>query len=289
MVGRGMVGGLCLLVAGAPALGWSLLEEVSIIDPNLSAEVVWELSDSKTYCQSSPQNLDRLACQVILVDDFWIGVDAAGHRYGTLTAIEPLGDFFDIHRRPSGTAFSHHIVRITKRVEPVPAEVTKLSIAGRWEVDVSGGALLIGLQGQCLDVDCVAAGDTEEHVALIRITGLPSLLEVANSYVPPSALSFRVPQLPEGLPSGDRFDLYTGDVGSLPDLFQALPLACDVAAGTVVGDRVEVPDPLPDPPPGQGRYYLTAVTSGLERRAGRERMAGILVGRSVTGLLTCAP
>jgi hypothetical protein len=281
--------GATLLASGGDVFGWSLLDEMTVIDPNLSAEVVWEIPDSKTYCQSAPQNLDRLACQVHQIDEFWIGVDAAGNRYGTINAIEPLGDFFDIYRRPAGTDFNHHIARITKRVEPFPAEVTKLSTASRWEVDVVNGAILIGLQGQCLDNDCMAEGDTGEHIALLRITGLPILLDIVNSYVPPTTLSFAVPRMPEGLPTGDQFDVFTGDVATLSDgLSLARPLACDVAAGAIVGERVDMFDPLPDPAPGQARYYLTVVTSGAERRAGRRREAGVLSGRSVQGLPACA-
>ena len=126
--------GAALLASGGDVFGWSILDEVTVIDPNLSAEMVWEIPNSKIYCQSSPQNLDRLACQLHQVDEFWIGIDAAGNRYGTINAIEPLGDFFDIYRRPAGTDFNHHIARITKRVEPFPAAVTKLSTAGRWEM-----------------------------------------------------------------------------------------------------------------------------------------------------------
>ena len=280
--------GAALLAPGGEVSGWSVLDEVTLIDPNLSAEIIWEIPDSKTYCQSSPQNLDRLACRIHQVDEFWIGVDAVGNRYGTINAIEPLGDFFDIYRRPARTDFNHHIARITKRVEPFPAEVIKLSTASRWEVDVVNGAILIGLQGQCLDSGCLAEGDTDEHVALLRITGLPVLLDIANSYVPPSTLSFAVPLMPEGLPTGDFFDVFTGDVATLNgDLSQAQPLACDVAAGAMVGERVNLFDPLPDPAPGQARYYLTVVTSGAERRAGRQREAGVLRGRSVEGLPIC--
>jgi hypothetical protein len=94
--------------------------------------------------------------------------------------------------------------------------------------------------------------------------------------------------MPEGLPTGDRFDVFSGDVATLSGgLSLAQSLACDVAAGAIVGERVDVFDPLPDPAPGQARYYLTVVTSGVERRAGRRREAGVLSGRSVEGLPSC--
>jgi len=46
-----------------------------------------------------------------------------------------------------------------------------------------------------------------------------------------------------------------------------------------VGDYLTVADPLPTPSPGQGRYYVTAVTYLGERRYGRKRSGGVLSGR----------
>ena len=289
MRGRGAAGVLCLMALGAltPVLGWSLGDAVTVIDPNLSAEVVWENPDSKTYCTSSPQNLDRLACDLPQDEEFWIGVDAAGNRYGTIIAIEPMGDFYDIYRRPAGTNFNHHIARIIKRTEPIPTEVTKIFIASEWEVDAINGAILIGLQGSCMDATCIAAGDTTDHLALLRITGLPIILDVVASYAPPSTFSFTIPVFPEGLPSGDAFDVFVGDIATLPDFSQSQQLACNVAAGEPVGARVDTFDPLADPSLGEARYYVTAATSGLDRRAGRQRTDGVLSGRDVSGMPAC--
>lgn len=266
---------------------FSLLDEVTVIDPNLTAEIVWEMTDTKTYCASSPPNPDRLACRVIDPDEFAIGVDAVGNRYSVIEAIEPLGTYLDVYRRPAGTQFNHHIARITKNVEEVVGQPTKLFAVGKWEIDVTSGILLLGLKGECFTSTCVGENDTVEHLAVVRITGLPALMDVIESYEPPSMLSFNLPRHPEGLPQGDRYDVYQGSVAGLPDLSQAQPLACDVAAGKAVGERVEVTDPLPDPVAGETRYYLTAVSSGIDQRAGRTRQAGIITGRGASSLPPC--
>jgi hypothetical protein len=269
------------------AAAFSLLDEVTVIDPNLTAELVWELADTKTYCQSSPPNPDRLACRVIDPDELAIGIDAAGNRYSLIEAFETLGTYFDVYRRPAGTNFNHHIARITKNVEEVVGQPTKIFAVGKWEIDVTNGVLLLGLKGECFTNTCVGDNDTVEHLAVIRITGLPALMDVIESYQPPSLLSFNLPMHPEGLPQGDRYDVYQGNVAGLPDFSQAQPLACDVAAGKAVGERVEVTDTLPDPGPGETRYYLTAVSSGIDQRAGRTRLAGNLVGRAASSLPPC--
>lgn len=279
----------CLLILTVPgwAAAFSLKDEVTVIDPNLVAETVWEMTDTKTYCQSSPPNLDRLICQENIPDEFIIGVDAVGNRYGMIVAIEPLGTFFDIYRRPVGTSFNNHIVRITKRVELVVGEPIKMFAVGRWEIDVTNGWLLIGLKGECFTDACTAASDNVEHLSVIRITGLPALLDVIESFQPASTLSFRLPVHPEGLGAPDRYDVYSGVLSSLPDLSQAQPFKCDAAAGKGAGDRVNIIDTLPEPPPGTARYYLTAITAGLERRAGRTRQGAVLTGRAATSLPAC--
>ena len=158
-----------LVATGGNSFGWSLLDEVTVIDPGLTAELVWEITDSDPLCRSGPQNLDKLACELITAEDFWIGVDAAGSRYGVITAIEPLGSFFDIYRRPVGTNFNNHIVRLTKNAEMVVGMPTKLFAAGRWEVDVPNGVMLIGLRGQCLTSACQVEGDVLDSARMMAL------------------------------------------------------------------------------------------------------------------------
>jgi len=276
------------VAAGGHASGWSLLEEVTVIEPGLGAELVWELIDTKTYCQSDPNSLDRLSCRETPDPaEFWIGMDAAGNRYGTINTADFTGEFFDIFRRPAGTRQSQHIARITRRTEPVFGEVTKLFAASRWEVDLTNGEILIGLTGSCFDSACAAQADTTDHMALIKITGLVPLMDLAATYLPPSTITFRVPARPEGLNAGSRFDVYAGDASVLPDLSLAQPVACDVGGGSLPGDVVSVTDPLPAPPPGEVRFYVTTVRNGPQRRAGRGTSSGAFVGRDASGLPAC--
>lgn len=276
-----------VLSSGA-AHAWSIRDEVVAIDPNLTVELVWELINSKTYCQSEPTNLDRLSCAIVPDPaEFWIGMDAAGNRYGTINGIDAAGDYFDIYRRPAGTKQSEHIVRITKRKEPVFGEVTKLQVTSGWEIDQTAGTLLIGLTGSCFSAACTAQADTTDHLAVIRITGLPTLFDLALSYQDPAELSIRIPVRPEALPTTDRIDVFYGAVASLADLSSALSLTCNVAGSAGPGDTVSVTDSLPDPAAGEARYYLAAVTSGLDRRAGRRRTTGVLQGRHAAVLPTC--
>jgi hypothetical protein len=264
-----------------------MLEEVSLLDPNLLAEMVWEDPDGEAYCQSLPESLNRLTCRLLQEEEFWIGVDAAGHRYGTINGSDTGGTYFDIHRQPHGTGDSEHIVRISKRVELVLGKPVKMYVTDRWEVDVTNGYLLIGLRGQCLTDDCVTENDTKEHVGVLRISGLPPLYDIVTTYEPSGLLSFTVPRHPEGLLAGDQFDMYSGAVSSLPDLAQAVPFACDVASGQGPGYRVRVLDTLPSPAAGQAAYFLTAATHAGQKRAGRMRTSGGLAGRNADLLPPC--
>lgn len=279
---------LVATLSAGPARAWSLRDEVTVIDPSLTAELVWEIIDSKAYCQSGVADLDRLSCTVLPDPaEFWIGLDAAGNAYGTVNGVNALGEYFDVYRRPAGTKQSQHIVRITKRKEPVFGQITKIQATPDWDIDPTGGTLLIGLTGSCFSTTCTAQGDTTDHMALIRITGLPTLFELALTYQPPAGLALEMPTRPLALPSADRVDVYYGAAPTLGDLALAMPLACNVAAGAGPGDTVAVADPLPDPPAGEARYYIAAVTSGAEVRAGRRMVGGLLAGRSTTGLPSC--
>ncbi len=277
-----------IAAAGTPCFGWSLLEEVTLVQPGLTAELVWELIDTKVYCESGPPGLDRLACAVAPdPGEFWIGLDAAGNRYGTINGSNTTGVYFDIYRRPAGSRFDQHLVRITKRVEPTFGQVTKLFAANAWQVDATNGTMLIGLLGSCFSTACVAQGDTTDHMALIRISGLPTLFDLQLTYVPSGAIAFNVPARPEGLAGADRFDVYHGDAASLPDLSLARSLACDVAPGALPGMIVQVTDTLPDPAAGRLRYYLVTVTDDAARRAGRRWTGPAPTGRPASLLPDC--
>jgi hypothetical protein len=122
----------------------------------------------------------------------------------------------------------------------------------------------------------------------MRVAGLPGLFEIAASYTPPATVSFLVPAVPEGLPTGSRMDVYAGPIAGLPDFALAVPIACDAATGLRPGESLDITDPLGPPPPGEGRYYLAAVVSGTQRRIGRMTAGGILTARDPAGLAVCS-
>jgi len=271
-----------------PARAWSVRDEVTVSDPGLTATLVWEVINSASFCQSSPANLDRLSCTVIPDPaEFWFGLDAAGNAYGTVNVTDATGEHFDIFRRPVGTKQSQAIARVTKRKEPVFGQVTKMQLTLGSAIDTTGGVLLIALTGSCSTSACVAQGDTSDHLGVVKISGLPTLFDLALTYQPPSTLALKMPVHPDALPTTDRVDVFYGASGSMADLALAQPLACNVAPGARPGDVVQVGDPLPNPAVGQGRYYLAAVTSGIERRAGRRLVNGVLQGRVASRLPSC--
>jgi hypothetical protein len=277
-----------LLFSAETARAWSLRDEVTVVGTGLTAELVWEIINSKAYCQTNPTNLDRLSCAIVPdPGEFWAGLDAAGNGYGTINGIDAAGEYFDIYRRPAGTKQSQHLVRITKRKEPVFGQVTKLQLTRDWTIDATSGVLLVGVTGSCLSAACAAQGDTTDHLGVIRITGLPTLFDLALSYQSPAGLSLRMPARPEGLPSADHVDLYYGPVAALANLATAAPLACNVAPAAAPGSSVTVPDPLANPAIGQARYYVAAVTHGTDVRAGRRFANGAFQGRDTSGLPAC--
>lgn len=87
----------------------------------------------------------------------------------------------------------------------------------------------------------------------------------------------------------DSFSVYSGDVRTASDLSQATTMECSVPAGRppVPGERLTVPDPLPDPAVGDARYYVAAVNHQGQRRAGRKSMNGLLQGRNAAALPEC--
>jgi hypothetical protein len=124
----------------------------------------------------------------------------------------------------------------------------------------------------------------------LRITGLPALAELMLSYEPGGgSLSWRTPGRPLGLPSADRFQVYTGALGHAPLFQDAQPIDCSVPASghPAVGDFIAIPDPLPDPAVGEGRYVVVAVEQGSEHRFGRQRIGGVTSGRDPADFPAC--
>lgn len=154
-------------------------------------------------------------------------------------------------------------------------------------IDAINGHLYVALfAAQCLGSGC-SPGIGE--FGIVKITGLPTLLDIILSYQPPSTISFNVPVRPEALQGGDSFSVYAGDIRTASDLSQATPLACTVPAGRppVPGEHLTLQDPLPSPALGHARYYVAAVNHQGQLRAGRRSMNGTLQGRNAGALLGC--
>ena len=94
--------------------------------------------------------------------------------------------------------------------------------------------------------------------------------------------------MPDGLKSADHFDTYTGSLTKPIDFTQAQPLQCAYPlTAPHVGDYLTIADPLPDPTPGSGRYYITAATYQGQTRYGRKATNGQLSGRDPALLPAC--
>jgi len=121
------------------------------------------------------------------------------------------------------------------------------------------------------------------------IDGFATLFEILQTYTPStSELGFRVPYMPEGFAAADWFDTYYGTLATVGDWSQAQPLQCGYPASPPsVGDYLTVADPLPTPSPGQGYYYVTAVSYMGQTRWGRQRSGGMLSPREQVGLPAC--
>ena len=124
---------------------------------------------------------------------------------------------------------------------------------------------------------------------LIEIGGFTTTFEILQTYEPTSnEISFRVPYMPEGLQAAEWFDTYYGDLATVGDWSQAQPLQCGYPAPPPsVGDYLAAADPLPDPAPSEGRYYVTAVTYEGQTRYGRKSTTAGLSGRDPARLPTC--
>ena len=134
---------------------------------------------------------------------------------------------------------------------------------------------------------CSSGGYPTERWVL-ALEGFATTFEILQTYLPPpTALSFRVPALPEGLETADHFDTYWGELADL-DFTQAQGLRCDYPTPIPqAGDYLEVADTLPEPAAGEGYYYVTAVTHMGETRYGRKAEGGQLSGRDPALLPGC--
>lgn len=157
--------------------------------------------------------------------------------------------------------------------------------------DAIAGRLLFELNSFCVQegVLCPSGVDYGGGRWIAAIEGFGGVFEISQSYIPNgSEWAFTVPFHPEGFPIGTFFDTYYGDLATVGDWSQAEPLQCGYpATPPEPGDYLTVADPLPDPAPGTGRYYVTAVNYQGQRRYGRKLTNGALSGRDPAVLPGC--
>ncbi len=163
------------------------------------------------------------------------------------------------------------------------------------------GSLKIWLHSGCVssddscppDYDGDGTVDTEDSVRtggwIAELRGLPTLFDELQSFAPHDTLGFRVPVMPEGFRTADRFDTYTGEITRPLDLSGARALQCGYPTSTPhAGDFEQITAPVPAPAPGHATYVLTTVTSEGRTRAGRKtNAAGRLVARDASALPAC--
>ena len=147
---------------------------------------------------------------------------------------------------------------------------------------------LVHLRGYSQFYDVTAQTMIKEERGWVTISGMPTLFDTLLTFIPGQpSMNILTPAMPDGFRSADSLQVWTGNVRSMPDWSQAQPLACMAAQNPTPGQIVSVADTLPDPPVGQGRYYLVASQNGPDRRLGRKCVNGAFSARQPAGLPVC--
>ncbi len=139
-------------------------------------------------------------------------------------------------------------------------------------------------------VSSTAPGFGSVHFGIVRISGLPKLLDIIPTFQPAAGtISWVTPKHPEALPAANRFMAFAGDLRDVHDLRRAAAIDCDVTAGTPPqpSDFLSILDPLPTPPVGQGSFVVIGVENAGQRRFGRQMIGGVLSGRDQAGFTGC--
>lgn len=153
--------------------------------------------------------------------------------------------------------------------------------------DDKAGRLLIPLRSQCRRG--TSYGQCQGGYWIAAIDGFTTTFEILQTFTPTAdQVSFRVPYMPEGFQNADWFNTYYGDLATVGDWSQAQPLQCAFPMTMpMTGDYITVNDPLPDPSPGTGRYYITSINYQGQIRYGRKNINGVLSGRDPGVLPPC--
>ena len=224
-------------------------------------------------------------------------LDNQGRRFRIETRL-----LFELPKCPATNGFltRYSVVAFTESTESVIGYVDERCNVSENYVDAidnveqyflfeeeSGRLIIDRVRSRCSEIFGCTAYESVEWLPVI--SGFPTTFEILQSYNPAFAeLSFRVPYMPEGLPTADYFDTYYGSLASVGDWSQAQPLACGYPPlQPVVGDYITVADTTPTPGPGQGYWFVTAVSHAGELRYGRKASDGVLSGRNPGVLPVC--
>ena len=260
----------------------SLAAGIVPVVPGVTVNVLRETSITAdiSYCASVPAPVEcQLAHSTAWLGGqplFPIGVDAAGSFYdipdaggGGLVGL-PDGDGGNLRRgrRDGVTQYMGFVYRQKCLDPPGCTRVAFYARATPFYLDVTNGRILI-VSGASIRSE---PGDQEVdyRVGLVEIAGLPQLLDTLLTFIPGGQLTAFMPAHPDGFPSADAVEVWAGDLRTMPDWSRALPVACAAATSPTPGQIVPISDPLPDPAPGTGRYYLTASRHAADRRLGRQ-------------------
>jgi len=283
------------------AQGVDVSKVVTLLDSTLTA--TWEMTIPPPYYTSCSNNIfsDYSSVNLTCVggmdgnpaaDPYPVGIDAAGRRYllSMTNRIDlPFSRFVRLFREdlkgPSmEILWIHRVVCQDDSCRYVYRFGATVPL-----IDLANG--IIGFTGS--GYLCDATGNNfgycsaEAHFKM-TIRGLPTLFDTLLTFVPNGqSLTALTPAYPDGFRSEHSLQLWAGDVRTLPDWSQAQPVACMAATNPTPGHLVSVMDTLPDPGVGEGRYYVLASESGVDRRLGRQYVNGAFSAREPTGLPMC--
>jgi len=287
-------------VANIYAQGVDFTKFIQLQDPLLTVTISpFSISDAWCY---GPPGFSPTGGLPVCISDFSgmgttipLGVDSSGNLYrltGWVRGANPIP-----YQQESqiliddGNGPTHAVATLTEQwcanVDCRPKSEFAASLP--W-IDVVRGTITMIVAGcEVPDNCCVATCDLRTgSAAKVVISGLPGMFDTLLTFIPSQpALNIQTPAMPDGFRSANSLQVWTGDVRSMPDWSQAQPLTCSAATNPTPGQIVTVPDTLPDPVVGYGRYYITASQSGANRRLGRQYVNGAFSAREPAGLPVC--
>jgi len=261
--------------------------------PGITVRVIREASlvQVPDYCCCVPQPLEcRTRYETVpaltQTPGSAVGVDAASSVYhiansGTMQFAD--GDGTVLQRR-STSGVTENVVKFYRERSLGFSNGVFFSFIQPFYFDVTAGRIEILVGASVRPV----SNETDFIVGIVEISGLPRLFDTLLTFVPgQQALNVLTPEHPDGFRSTDSLQVWIGNVRSMPDWSQAEPLTCEAATSPIPGQLVTVPDTLPAPAIGEGRYYLVATQSGADRRLGRQYVNRAFSAREPTGLPIC--